>query len=100
MSDLHRRFVLYVETWGVFVGTFLGLGFWSKTDPVDQPCAPVFDTYEDAVAFMRTQTTPGGVLPVYKVVPVLTTKLDRASIAECVAAGLPPWDAPGVEGAA
>lgn len=85
-----RRFVLYVEEWGVYVGEFLGLGFWSKIDPVGQPCAVAFDTIDDAVAYVHTwKDRP----PAYRTIEVHTRKPDRASIEECVAAGIPAWEA-------
>lgn len=41
---MKRGFVIFSESAGVFLGAFLGLGFWSKLDAAGQFTAPVFST--------------------------------------------------------
>jgi hypothetical protein len=87
----HRRFVLYSESLGVYLGSFMGLGFWSKLDPAGQPGAVTLPSEEEASAFVATwegHEPPADL----RAVAVLVVAPDRATIAECVAAGLPAWD--------
>ena len=54
-SPSHQpRFVLYHPEDGVYLGGFMGLGFWSNLDPVGQPEA-VTDYYNQNFAC----TSPG-----------------------------------------
>jgi len=75
---------------GVYLGSCLGLGFWSKLDPVGQAAAATFDSVEDAETFMGAWESgrPAGVT-FTEVVPDLGT---HASPEACVAAGLDRWD--------
>jgi len=84
------RFVIYSETNGVFLGDFLGMGFWSKLDPVGQDSAIAFDTSEQALELLRRQPE----LVDARVVPVETNGSDGRWVTnvECVTAGLPFWD--------
>lgn len=41
--------VIVHEEMGVYLGSCLGLGFWTKLDPVDQTAAVVFDSPEAAI---------------------------------------------------
>lgn len=76
---------------GVFLGEAMGLGFWSKLDPVGQDAAPTFTSVTEAERFMRSWEggRPEGV--VFRAV-----ETDRngthASLEACVKAGLPAWD--------
>src|SRR3546814_20094048 len=42
------KLVITEPEFGIYVGSALGLGFWSKVDSVGQDTAPVFDTKEQA----------------------------------------------------
>lgn len=75
--------------WGIYLGGFLGLGFWSKLDPVGQPGAVTFPDEQEAKAHMETWDggPPAGVsFPV-----VVPDDGQYVSIAGCVAAGLEGW---------
>lgn len=81
-------FVIVHPELGVYLGCCLGLGFWSKLDPVGQSAAVVFDSPEQAAAhvaswddFTDNWTTH----------PVTPDKNGYASVAACVAAGLEGW---------
>lgn len=84
----HKRYVLYSEEWGVFVGEALGMGFWSKADPVGQTEVVVFEdpAEADPLIGLSTFTTKP------RLVEVQVENPRYATIAECVAAGLPAWD--------
>jgi hypothetical protein len=55
----HRKFVFHKDL-GIFMGSFLGLGFWSKvSDCTDLDTAPVFEhKYEVMALFERTEEMP------------------------------------------
>jgi hypothetical protein len=87
-----RRLVVYSEENGVYLGSALGFGFWSKLDPVGQPCAITFASEEEAQQFVNL-CCPW--MPV-RLVPVdiddSCGDTRYASIAACVMAGLPEWN--------
>ena len=76
---------------GIYLGSFLGLGFWSKLDPAGQDAAPVFASSEEAETYMATwdNARPEGAV----LRPVIPDSDDGtyASIDACVAAGLDRW---------
>lgn len=83
-------FVIYTEEEGVFLGSCMGLGFWSKLDAVDLGAAVTFPSIDDAEAFMAEweSGSPAGVA----LVPVVPDQDDGyASIEACMRAGLPEW---------
>lgn len=52
------RYVLCSPSWGVYLGSFLGLGFWSRLDSAGQDCAVVFSSVEEAESY--SQSWDGG----------------------------------------
>lgn len=82
--------VIYSEEEGIYIGECLGLGFWSKLDPVDQPAAVTFPSAADAERYMSTWLSgrPNGV----RLVDVVPDSEGYASIEACVRAGLPGWE--------
>ncbi len=82
--------VLYHPEFGVYLGSCLGFGFWSKCDPVGQPCAVLFDSESEADKFIRSWNHP---IENWITVPVEDDMDGYASIAACVKAGLPEWSA-------
>lgn len=82
--------VIYTEEEGVYLGHCMGLGFWSKLDPVDLPGAVTFPSADDAEKHMAEWE--GGRPPAASLVPVEPDlSHDCASIEACVRAGLPEW---------
>lgn len=81
--------VIYSEENGVYLGSAMGLGFWSKLDPVGQPSATTFEDEAEAETHMASWESgrPEGV----RLVPVDADQDGYASIAACVRAGLPGW---------
>lgn len=82
--------VIFHEEKGVFLGFCMGMGFWSKLDPVGQPCAATFENTKEAEEFMQTweNGAPAGVRFVEADADDGGT---HASVASCVRAGLPGW---------
>lgn len=86
---------------GVYLGNFLGLGFWSKLDPAGQEAAVVFPSVDEARRFAQSwdlADTPEADRQVYldslACVEVEIDSLDGepfASVAACQKAGLDPW---------
>jgi hypothetical protein len=82
------RYVIVTPEWGIYLGCCLGLGFWSKLDPVGQPAAVTFPTQQAAEAHMdawECARPPG-----YRLHPIPGDS-EYATIAECVQVGLEGW---------
>lgn len=81
--------VIYHPTDGIYLGSCLGMGFWSSLDPVGQPSAVTFPSEAAAEQHMAEWECgrPQGI----SFVPVEADAAGYASIAACVAAGLPAW---------
>ncbi|HDR9103577.1 TPA: hypothetical protein QDB04_000297 [Burkholderia vietnamiensis] len=81
--------VIYDDANGVYLGSAMGLGFWSKLDPVGQPAAVTFSDEEEENAHMATWENgrPDGV----RCVQVEADQAGYASVAACMRAGLPEW---------
>ncbi len=91
---LGRQIVIYTRSNGVYLGSAMGFGFWSKLDPVDQDAAVTFPSVREAKRTVRNwETRPPGIQ--YKQVRADITKNDGsmyASIEACFRDGLPGWD--------
>jgi hypothetical protein len=87
-----KRFVICSERDGVYIGSAMGLGFWSLLDPVGQEAAVTFESVEQAKEVMATWECVAE-LGELRLVEVEADVHDHyASVASCVAAGLPAWD--------
>ncbi len=84
------RFVIVHPEMGVYLGSALGLGFWSKWDAVGQPAAVTFASRAEAEQTMLSWD--GGRPTAAKTWPVLPDDGTYASVSACVAAGLEVWD--------
>lgn len=83
-------FVIVHPEMGVYLGSWIGMGFWSKLDPVGQPSAITFDTPDEAEAHMATW---GSGRPEKATLAAVDADEGRyASIRACVKAGLEPWN--------
>lgn len=80
--------ITHIES-GVYLGSFWGMGFWSKLDPVGQPAAITFSTAQEAEDHMSMwdDGKPEGIT-LHLVIP---DNGEYASIAACVTAGLEGW---------
>jgi hypothetical protein len=89
-----RKILLVHDGWGVYLGSCLGLGFWSQQDPCGQTEAVTFPSEaeaRDVVASWRPMV--GEYDPDdFRYVEVEVAGEDGyATMAECVAAGQEPW---------
>jgi len=83
-----KRFILYSEGLGVFLGTCFGLCFWSKVDPVGQPAAITFASKAEVLEVVKAMHN----LPDdWRIVEVEVSEPPYATVKECVDAGLPAW---------
>lgn len=90
-----RRFIVVSDEWGVYLGSCMGLGFWSAMDPVGQDAAITFASESEADQFIGRLFKTVDRVPPTRILPVDVTG-DYASIEACVAAGASAWDpAPG-----
>ena len=92
-SSGSSRVVIFSESNGVFLGTALGLGFWSKLESLDLRCAVTFGSELNARDFMS-----GWLMPPPDDVTIVPVEADMdgrgASVDACVRAGLPGWEVP------
>lgn len=90
---MEKGFVLFSEKSGIYLGGFLGLGFWTFLDPAGQDCAVTFKTEKEALAHAR-EAAPE------EEVRTVEVDIDKdkhfASIKSCVRADLPMWNPNGV----
>lgn len=87
-----EKYVIYSEIDGIYLGSAMGMGFWSKLDPAGQEEAVAFDSTEDAWEFVASwECAPQKDT---KVVPVqVESEQDfYASMKQIAEAGLPIWN--------
>ena len=85
-----NRFLVVHPAYGIYLGSCMGLGFWTKLDPAGQTAAVTFASTHEAETFLAS--LDGGRPPNLQVVEVVPDQGDYASIAACKAAGLDGWD--------
>lgn len=81
--------VIYSEEAGVYLGGAFGMGFWSKLDPVGQDAACTFESAELAASLIEEHAGFPEDVTFVSVCPDMAD--GYASIAACMAAGLPGW---------
>ena len=86
---MNIRYLLLHPEWGIYIGAFLGMGFWSKLDPVGQNYAISFPS-TDVLDWARS-TFPGEWMKM-TAPPIQIKDKMYATLAEIVAAGLEGWD--------
>jgi hypothetical protein len=93
-----NRIVLAHSEFGIYLGSALGLGFWTKLDSVGQMYAVAFDTKEQAIEHVDTWDKSAwdyNTIEHLSFVDVLTENAERATMQECEAAGLDAWTVEG-----
>lgn len=94
-SDESSKAVVMVHVeWGVFIGSAMGLSFWSKLDPVGQDHAAAFSSAAEAEEYVATWDDPpkAEALSFVGVVGARDAHGNLyASMQACVAAGAAPW---------
>lgn len=88
---MHKRFILVSKEIGVYLGSCLGMFFWSGLDAVGQDAAVTFPSGKAALDFLVGY--PGKFSPTDEITvrEVTTQDPEFATIAECVAVGVPDW---------
>ena len=87
-----KRIVIYSETDGVYLGSAMGMGFWSKLDPVGQSEACTFPSVAEAKEYVQSWGCEAPEDIDYREVEVLGDKQGfYATISEIVAAGMDGW---------
>lgn len=85
--------VIYSDEYGVFLGVAMGMAFWSRLDSAAQEAAPVFESADEARAYLSTWQGDSSLVEFVTVVPDVCSGegVAYASSAACIAAGLPGW---------
>lgn len=74
---------------GIYIGSCMGLGFWTKVDPIGQPSVVTFGSIQDAEDYMQTwECGRPENITFHEVEPDDGV---YASIQACVNAGLEGW---------
>ena len=83
------RYVLFSDEAGVYLGSCMGLGFWSKLDSAGQTHACVFESEAQVAVMLAAWDSQ----PPFAMRTVAVDCADEyaASIQECATAGLPAW---------
>jgi len=90
-----NRMILYSESMGVYLGSTLGLGFWSKLDPVGQTEAVTFESEKEIQDAIATWDGMGSLPSDLRYLKVVADAAGYASLRACVAAGADPWSPEG-----
>lgn len=87
---MNKHFLIYSKDWGVYLGSCMGLGFWSKLDPVGQSEACVFENHKQANEHMKSWDSqpPSDTC----LLEVNTQNGQYATLAECMMAGVEHWN--------
>lgn len=80
-------FVLTHPEQGIYLGSCLGLGFWSKLDAAGQEAACTFDSEAEAAAFIRSWDAANDPAD-YQLAPVSPSDGNYATVDDLRAAGL------------
>jgi len=87
-----RGFVIVHRDDGIYLGNALGLGFFSKLDPVGQNQAVAFDSIQAATEHLSSWAiAEASDMQAYQFVEVLLNSNGCATIEACVKAGLESW---------
>ena len=87
--SLDSKLVIHHRERGIYLGSFLGLGIWSKLDPAGQDSAVTFESIYEAESHMASWDE--GRPPEVALRRVCADLGYYASIGACAAAGLEPW---------
>lgn len=87
---MKKSIVISSADWGVYLGTAMGMGFWSNLDPVGQDVACTFESEEQAKEIIASWDSQP---PADTKFTLVEAKHEfHATIPECVNAGLPAWN--------
>lgn len=85
---MSQRVILHHKEMGIYLGSALGFGFWSKLDPCGQDAAWTFESVQQAEEAIASWDSPIE-NPMFTHVE---TDGEFATIQQCAAAGLDPWE--------
>jgi hypothetical protein len=89
---MNTRYVIYHPINGIYLGSIVGLEFWSKLNPSGQNGAITFASVQEAMNTVLTFTESPKTPYKYKYIPLNVKDMLFASIEECHAVNLPIWD--------
>lgn len=89
---MQERVVIVSPELGIYLGSFMGMGIWSKLDPAGQECAVTFADVADAESFMATWSDKDAGAPYSFHDVVADVGGSYASMDACVKGGLEAWD--------
>jgi len=96
-TKVMNEFVIRHPEDGIYLGNFMGLGFWSLLDPAGQDAAVTFPCEKAAQDHIHSWESDADsqlhIISKLKIVPVAVAESGYATIKECEAAGLPGWNA-------
>lgn len=84
----NNRFLIVSQELGVYIGSCMGMGFWSRLDAVGQASAVSFESEEDGLQYASTWESPVEDL---QFIPVIADSENFASEEACIEAGVSPW---------
>lgn len=83
-----QRVILHHREMGIYLGSCMGLGFWTKLDPAGQDAAWTFENIQHAREAIASWDTPVE-NPMFTHIEV---DGEFATIEQCVAVGLEAWE--------
>jgi hypothetical protein len=88
-SEQPSDFLIVHPSYGVYLGSHAGRGYWSKVYSAGQPAAVTFGSRQEALDYMASWPVrpPPGV----ELLPVISDGPGWATIGACVRAGAAPW---------
>lgn len=86
-----KQHIIVCKEKGIYLGSCMGLGFWSKLDPAGQTSAPTFMAESQARDHVATWNAPHGNPEEYTYPEVEIEKDGYATMEECMDAYQEPW---------
>jgi len=83
-----QRVILHHKQMGIYLGSALGFGFWSKLDPAGQDSAWTFESISQAKDAIASWDSPVE----HPLFTYVETEGEFASIQQCMDVGLEGWD--------
>lgn len=88
-----KEYIINSKQWGVYLGSCMGLGFWSKLDAAGQISACTFESPEEAQKHINTWESKENLPGDFEYLEVeIDNVIMGASIEQCVKAGAERWE--------
>jgi hypothetical protein len=87
---MEQRVIMSHKEMGVYLGSCMGLGFWSKLDPAGQDSAVTFDDIAQALRVVAEWDDP--LPPKSLMFTHVEVEGNYATMQQCVAVGLEGWE--------